>query len=58
MSDPKKVYNETRLRNIKRAKLKYLEATLQLQQKQKAEPQEIHQTMQDISKIRQELNKN
>ena len=56
MDNARKIYNETHLRNLKRAKLKYLESTLQLQQKQGADSQTIHQTMKDIQKVKKELN--
>ena len=55
MDKAQKVYNETRLRNIRRAKLKFLESKLQLQQKKGADTKEIHQTMKDIQKVKTEL---
>ena len=58
MTNAQKVYAETQIRNIKRAKLKFLESTLQLQQKKGASNKEIHQTMKDISKLKKELNNN
>ena len=58
MPNPKKVYNETRLRNLKRAKLKFKESELQLQQKQGADDKTIMQTMKEIQTIKSELNKN
>lgn len=57
LKSTEQVYNETRIRNIKRAKLKYLESKLQLQTKQGADQKEIHQTMKDINKLQKELNK-
>lgn len=58
LSNPKKVYNEIRLRNLKRAKLKFKESQLQLQQKQGAGSKVIMQTMKEIQTIKSELNKN
>ena len=51
----KEVYNNIRLLNLKRAKLRQKECELELQQKNKADPKQIHQTMKDISKIKSEI---
>ena len=51
----KEVYNNIRLLNLKRAKLRQLECQLELQNKNGATDKEIHQTMKDISKIRREI---
>ena len=53
--DAKTVYNQTRLRNLKRAKLKQLECQLQLQKKNGADNKVILQTMKDIQLVRSEL---
>ena len=58
MTNTQKVYVETQLRNIKRAKLKFLESKLQLQKKNNEDVTSIHQTMKDINKIKKELNQN
>ena len=58
MDNAQKIYNETRIRNIKRAKLKFLESKLQLQQKNNDDVSLIHQTMKDINKLQKELYKN
>ncbi len=52
----KKIYNETRLRNIKRAKLKQKEAELQLYVNKGYDTKTIHQTMKDIEKLKLEIN--
>jgi len=54
----KRVYNETRLRNLKRAKLKYKESELQLAAKKGADEKTIMQIQKDISTLKSELNKN
>lgn len=51
----KTVYNRTRLRNLKRAKLKQLECQLQLHKKNGADNKVIHQTMKDIQLVQSEL---
>ena len=51
----KKTYNKTRLRNLKRAKLKQRETELQLQIKNKTDDKIITQTMNDISKLKIEI---
>lgn len=51
----KDVYNNIRLLNIKRAKLRQKEAELELQHKNNSDPKEIHQTMKDISKLKKEI---
>ena len=54
----KEVYNQIRLKNIKRAKLRQKEAELELQNKKQADPKTIHQTMKDINKLKKELSIN
>ena len=49
------VINRTRLRNLKRAKLKQLESQLQYQKKQGYDSKTIHQTMKDISHVQSEI---
>lgn len=51
----KEVYNRTRIRNIKRAKLNQKECELQLQVKQGADEKTIAQQMSDISKLKAEI---
>ena len=51
----KEVYNNIRLLNLKRAKLRQKESELELQNKNNANPKEIHQTMKDISKLKREI---
>ena len=53
----KEVYNQIRLNNIKRAKLRQKETELELLHKKGADPKEIHQTMKDINQLKKELNK-
>lgn len=55
MTNAKKVYNQTRLRNLKRASLKYHEAQLQLQIKEGVDEKTIAQTMKDISQLKSEI---
>lgn len=55
MDKAKKTYNKTRLRNLKRAKLKQRETELQLQIKNKTDDKIITQTMNDISKLKIEI---
>ena len=57
MTNPKRVYNQTRLRNLKRAKLKFKESELQLATKNGADEKTINQIMKDISMLKTELNK-
>ena len=57
LTNVKKVYNQTRLRNLKRAKLKMLESQLQYQNKQGADEHTIHQTMKDIHQVKSEIQK-
>lgn len=52
----KKVFNQTRLRNIKRAKLKQKEAELQYYVNNGYDEKTIHQTMKDIKKLKLEIN--
>ncbi len=51
----KEVYNNIRLLNLKRAKLRQKESELELQNKNNVNPKEIHQTMKDISKLKREI---
>lgn len=55
MTNAKKVYNQTRLRNLKRASLKYKESQLQLQIKEGVDEKTITQTMKDISQLKSEI---
>jgi hypothetical protein len=51
----KDVYTRTRIRNIKRAKLKQKECELQLQKKQGADEKTILQTMKEIQQVKQDI---
>lgn len=51
----KEVFNNIRLKNLKRAKLRQKEAELELQNKNNADARTVHQTMKDISKLKAEL---
>lgn len=51
----KEVYNNIRLLNLKRAKLRQLECQLELQNKNGASQKEIHQTMKDINHVQKEI---
>ena len=55
MTNAKKVYNQTRLRNLKRASLKYKEKQLELQIREGVDEKTITQTRKDISQLKSEI---
>lgn len=57
MTNKKSVDNVNRLRNLKRASLKFKESQLQLQIKQGIDDKTVAQTMTDISNLKAEIQK-
>ena len=55
LKDPKTAYNETRLRNLKKAKLKQRECELELYINRGYSNKMISQTMRDIEKLKLEI---
>ena len=55
MKDSKTVYNETRLRNLKRASLKFKEKQLELQIKKGYDDKIINQTRKEIQLLQSEI---
>jgi len=55
LTNAKKVYNQTRLRNLKRASLKYKEKQLEQQIREGIDEKTITQTRKDISNLKHEI---